>query len=46
MCSGTHLQGVLVSVIVLKDQSDCGDRYCAEHQPQAAQRYIKVLLGA
>lgn len=26
-----HLQSVLVSAIVLKDQSDCGDRKCTEH---------------
>lgn len=31
-----HLQHILVSVIILKDQSDCGNVSCTDHRPQAA----------
>lgn len=40
-----HLQHIFVSVIILKDQSDCGNVSCTDHRPQAAQRYTKVFLN-
>lgn len=46
-CKSTyvHLQHILVSAVVLKDESDCGDMCCTEHWPQAVQGYVKVLLS-
>lgn len=29
--TSVHLQHILVSAVVLKDESDCGDMCCTEH---------------